>query len=309
MKVEHVIETKGLVKTIGSKNVVNNVDIKVKEGDIYGFLGPNGAGKTTTLRMLLGLIKPSEGQISILGNQVSKDRVEVLKQVGSLIETPSYYGHLSAYENLDILCTLRGLPASAIDEVLNIVDLTKEANRPVKGFSLGMKQRLGIAAALLGEPRLLILDEPTNGLDPAGIQEIRELIRTLPEKGMTVIVSSHLLSEIDQMATQVGILHEGRMLFEGTIEAFRARSSKTIRLRVNNQDKAMQFLENHGFQPRNQEEWIVIRAIQDEELALIIRFLVEVGLSIYRVEEQAQSLESIFLEMTEKGAAGDVEML
>ncbi|NGP43862.1 ABC transporter ATP-binding protein [Bacillaceae bacterium SIJ1] len=306
---EHVIETKGLVKTIGSKNVVNNVDIKVKEGDIYGFLGPNGAGKTTTLRMLLGLIKPSEGQISILGNQVSKDRVEVLKQVGSLIETPSYYGHLSAYENLDILCTLRGLPASAIDEVLNIVDLTKEANRPVKGFSLGMKQRLGIAAALLGEPRLLILDEPTNGLDPAGIQEIRELIRTLPEKGMTVIVSSHLLSEIDQMATQVGILHEGRMLFEGTIEAFRARSSKTIRLRVNNQDKAMQFLENHGFQPRNQEEWIVIRAIQDEELALIIRFLVEVGLSIYRVEEQAQSLESIFLEMTEKGAAGDVEML
>lgn len=219
-----IVRTFGLSKRYGDSLSVSNLDMTVSEGKIYGFLGPNGAGKSTTLKMLLGLVRPSGGEIDIFGKRFnSKNRMEILKNIGSLIETPSYYGHLTGKENLEIIQTILKVPKSNIDKVLKIVRLESQAEKKVRAYSLGMKQRLGIASAMLAFPKLLILDEPTNGLDPSGIQEIRDLIRSLPKKyGMTVIVSSHLLSEIDQMADDIGIIAKGRMMFQGSLEALHA---------------------------------------------------------------------------------------
>lgn len=216
---KEIVRTNGLTKKYGDHLSVNNLDMTVKEGTIYGFLGPNGAGKSTTLKMLLGLVHPTKGEIDIFGKRVtSKNRIEILRDIGSLIETPSYYGHLTARENLKICQTLLDVPPANIDEVLKIVRLDRQQSKKVSAFSLGMKQRLGLASALLSFPKLLILDEPTNGLDPAGIQEMRELIRSLPEKyGMTVIVSSHLLSEIDMIVDDIGIIANGKMMYQGTL--------------------------------------------------------------------------------------------
>lgn len=220
---EMVIETTGLTRRYGAKVSVDNLNLEVQKGSIFGFLGPNGAGKTTTIRMLLGLIRPTSGKIHIFNQDLSQHRKAILRRTGSLVESPSYYGHLSGYENLDVIARLLQVPSKRIDEVLGIARLTSAAKQKVKGYSLGMKQRLGIAAALLGNPGLLILDEPTNGLDPAGIHEIRALIKDMPaQHGTTVIVSSHLLSEIDQMATHVGIIDQGKLLFQDSIEKLRA---------------------------------------------------------------------------------------
>lgn len=203
---DQIVVTHDLTKKYKKHTSVDGLNLRIRRGEIYGFLGPNGAGKTTTIRMLLGLIKPTKGNIEIFGQNLNKNRLQILQRIGSLVESPTYYGNLTAYENLEAVRRLRGLPEQRVNEVLETVRLSKVANRLTKGYSLGMKQRLGIAVALLSSPDLLILDEPTNGLDPSGIQEIRELIKELPKSGMSVIVSSHLLSEIDQMATQVGLL-------------------------------------------------------------------------------------------------------
>lgn len=215
-----VVKTYDLTKKYGENIVVNNLNMEVREGTIYGFLGPNGAGKSTTLKMLLGLVHQTKGEIDIFGKRFnSKNRIEILKNVGSLIESPSYYGHLTARENLKIFAAMLDLPDKNIDEVLKIVRLDKQKSKKTSAYSLGMKQRLGLASALLSFPKLLILDEPTNGLDPAGIQEIRELIRSLPKKyGMTVIISSHLLSEIDLIVDNIGIIGNGKMMYQGTLE-------------------------------------------------------------------------------------------
>ena len=212
----NIVQTTGLCKQYGQSMRVRGLNLSVPEGCIYGFLGPNGAGKSTTLKMILGLVHPTAGQISVFGKAVNQqNRLDILKQVGSLIESPSYYGHLTGEENLRIVQTLRDVPERDVRQVLEIVRLQNQKDKKVAHYSLGMKQRLGIAAALLGFPKLLILDEPTNGLDPAGIQEMRELICSLPERfGMTVIVSSHLLSEIDQIADVVGIIREGELVFQ-----------------------------------------------------------------------------------------------
>ena len=213
-----IIETQDLCKQYGNVLRVSHLNLNVPEGSVYGFLGPNGAGKSTTLKMILGLVRPMAGSIRVLGKDMnSANRLSVLRQAGSLIESPSYYGHLTGEENLRIVQTLRGVPEKNIREVLQIVRLDGQQGKKVAHYSLGMKQRLGLAAALLGYPRLLILDEPTNGLDPAGIQEMRELICELPGRfGMTVVVSSHLLSEIDQMADHVAIIREGELVFQDT---------------------------------------------------------------------------------------------
>ncbi|MFD3157201.1 ABC transporter ATP-binding protein [Haloimpatiens sp. FM7330] len=214
-----IVETKNLTKSFETFDAVSNLNLQIEEGKIYGFLGPNGAGKSTTLRMFLGLIKPTKGEIKIFGKDVKKNRLEILKHVGSLIESPSYYGNLTAYENLKISAQILNLKESNIDEVLKIVKLSKWKNTKVKKFSLGMKQRLGIALALIGKPELLILDEPTNGLDPEGIHEIRNLIKELPKiNGMSVIISSHLLSEIQLMADDIGIINLGKLLFQGPLD-------------------------------------------------------------------------------------------
>ena len=226
-----IIQTNGLTKRYGDFYSVQNLNIAVTEGNIYGFLGPNGAGKSTTLKMLLGLVHPTQGEINIFGKRfTTKSRIEILKDIGSLIESPSYYGHLTARENLKIYSTILDLPKGNIDKVLKIVRLDGQENKKTSAYSLGMKQRLGLASALLSFPKLLILDEPTNGLDPAGIQEMRELICSLPEKyGMTVIVSSHLLSEIDQIVNDIGIIANGKMLFQGTLNKLHEKDkSKTL---------------------------------------------------------------------------------
>ncbi|KAB2333139.1 ATP-binding cassette domain-containing protein [Cytobacillus depressus] len=294
-----IIETNQLTKKFKKRYAVEAVNLQIKQGEIYGFLGPNGAGKTTTIRMLLGLAKPTYGSIRIFGKDMKKEKLSVLKKVGSLVEYPSYYGHLTAYENLEAIRILLDAPKSRIEEVLRIVRLSKEAKRPVKGFSLGMKQRLGIAAALLGNPELLILDEPTNGLDPSGILEIRELIKSMPkEHGMTILVSSHLLSEIDQMATQVGIISKGKMIFQNSIETLRQRSQSKILLKVNETEQAWRLLLSKGIQAEVENNRLFLPFSSDEQVSAVIDELVYNHISVFRVQEEKKSLEEIFLELT-----------
>ena len=245
LKMKEIVKTNGLTKRYNDALSVNNLNMSVKEGRIYGFLGPNGAGKSTTLKMLLDLVKPTAGEIDIFSKRLnSKTRAGILHNIGSLIESPSYYGHLTGFENLKILQTLLDVPKTNIDEVLRIVRLDRQQNKKVSEYSLGMKQRLGFAGALLSFPKLLILDEPTNGLDPAGIQEMRELICSLPGKyGMTVIVSSHLLSEIDQMAEDIGIIANGKMMYQGPLnllhETDRTKSLEEIFLDLTGKESSL----------------------------------------------------------------------
>lgn len=218
----NIIETQNLTKSYGGFTAVSGINLHIPKGTVYGFLGPNGAGKSTTMKMFLGLTKPTSGSFVIDGKQFPADRVPILKEVGSFIEAPAFYGNLTGEENLDIVRKILGLPKSSITEALEIVGLTPYRKRLAKKYSLGMKQRLGLASALIGKPPILILDEPTNGLDPVGIHEIRTMIRSLPQQfACTVLVSSHLLSEIELMADNVGILNHGRLLFEGTLDALK----------------------------------------------------------------------------------------
>lgn len=215
----NMIETYNLTKTYADFTAVSNVTMHILKGKIYGLIGPNGAGKSTLMKMFLGLTKPTRGTFTINGKKYPFNRMEMLKQIGSLIESPAFYGNLTGEENLDIIRKILGLPKSSVDEALEIVGLTKWKRRLAKKYSLGMKQRLALAGALIGRPSLLILDEPTNGLDPVGVYEMRELIRSLPEKyGCTILVSSHILSEMEMIADKIGILNHGHLLFEGTIE-------------------------------------------------------------------------------------------
>ena len=209
-----IIETKGLCKNFKNQKAVNQVSMSIQEGSIYGLLGPNGAGKSTTLKMISGMLKPTKGEIIFDGHKWERKDI---KKIGSLIENPPLYENLSAQENLEVRRTLLGLPKSRIAEVLQTVDLTKAGKKKTGQFSMGMKQRLGIALALLNKPRLLILDEPTNGLDPIGIQELRRLIKSFPEQGMTVILSSHILSEVELLADHIGIIAGGVLGYSGQI--------------------------------------------------------------------------------------------
>lgn len=215
----NMIETQNLTKAYSGFTAVSGINMHIPKGTVYGFLGPNGAGKSTTMKMFLGLTRPTGGSFVIGGKQYPQNRVEILKEVGSFIEAPAFYGNLSGEENLDIIRKILGLPKSSVGEALELVGLTQFKGRLAKKYSLGMKQRLGLAGALIGRPPVLILDEPTNGLDPVGIHEIRTLIRSLPRQfDCTVMVSSHLLSEVELMADHIGILNHGHMLFEGTLE-------------------------------------------------------------------------------------------
>ncbi|WP_412676471.1 ABC transporter ATP-binding protein [Aneurinibacillus migulanus] len=293
------VETVNLTRRYGKFMSVNNVNLKVPQGEIYGFLGPNGAGKTTTIRMLLGLIKPTRGEIIIFGKELSENRIPILKRVGSLVESPSYYGHLSGRQNLKVLARLLQLPDKRIDEVLDLVRLTKNAQRPVKGYSLGMKQRLGIAAALISRPELLILDEPTNGLDPAGIQEIRELIIQMPkEYGVTVLISSHLLSEIEQVATYVGIIDQGKLVFQNSMNELRKLSQRNIHVEVNQPIEASLLLQKQGWKVSIEDNILSFPSITHEQTASIVKELVLHRFSVYRVVEHKKSLEDTFLELT-----------
>lgn len=301
----NIIETHDLCKQYGNALRVAHLDLDVPEGSVYGFLGPNGAGKSTTLKMILGLVRPTAGDIRVLGKKMDGgNRLAVLRQVGSLIESPSYYGHLTGEENLRIVQTLRGVPEKNIREVLQIVRLDGQRGKKVAHYSLGMKQRLGLAAALLGYPKLLILDEPTNGLDPAGIQEMRELICSLPERfGMTVVVSSHLLSEIDQMADHVAIIREGELVFQDTLEALHGRSRHHLALRTTNNAVARAILQEKSVPCQEEEKYLILPILSDEIAAQLTRLLGARNLGVIRLEERQKSLEDIFLELTGKAAS------
>ncbi|PGM49429.1 bacitracin ABC transporter ATP-binding protein [Bacillus cereus] len=298
----YIIETENLTKTYGAVNSVNQLQMQVGKGEIYGFLGPNGAGKTTTIRMLLGLIKPTTGNIKVFNRDLKTNRTDILREVGSLVESPSYYGHLTGHENLEVIRQMLQVPKKNIDEVLRIVRLEKQKDKLVKQYSLGMKQRLGIAMALLGNPKLLILDEPTNGLDPAGIQEIRELIKQLPKQyDMTVVISSHLLNEMDQIATQVGIINSGQLIFQDKIEVLRKKSQALMKIRVNDVVKAHQILEQHQIHLGLEGDCLVTHQQEDHLISHINHLLVKQNISVYRIEEEKHTLEEIFLSLTEKG--------
>lgn len=295
-----IITTTGLCKQYGKVLRVKDLDLSVPEGAVYSFIGPNGAGKSTTMKMILGLARPTTGTITVFGKQVnSRNRLAILKDIGSLIESPSYYGHLTGAENLNIISTLKGVPKKDIDRVLNTVRLSHQKEKKVGQYSMGMKQRLGLACALLGKPKLLILDEPTNGLDPSGIQEMRALICSLPQQyGMTVMVSSHLLSEIDQMATNVGIISRGELVFQDSLSMLHKRSSRSITIRTLDNAAAEKALEEQGVSCQMQDEYLLLPELADNEISGYVAHLFERNIGVVRIEERRKSLEDIFLDLT-----------
>lgn len=295
-----IVATDNLSKEYDGVYRVQELDIRIKEGDIYGFLGPNGAGKSTTMKMLLGLVKPTSGTIEVMGKPFNeKNRRDILSSVGSLIESPSYYGHLTGRENMEIIRRLLDLPKKNIEEAVHIVRMENQMEKKVKNYSLGMKQRLGIAMALARFPKLLILDEPTNGLDPAGIEEMRELIKMLPKQyGMTVMISSHILSEIDQMATVVGIINQGCLIFQEKMSVLDMQREPQIILRTSDNNHAFQLLKKAN--PQRTTDGLQIGALTDEQTGAVVQCLCSNGISVYRVEEHRESLEDIFLNLTGK---------
>jgi ABC-2 type transport system ATP-binding protein len=295
-----LIETKALSYHFSrTVKTLDNINLQVEEGSIYGFLGPNGAGKTTTLRLLLGLLKKQEGSIEIFGKELQSDKINILRKTGSLIEQPSIYGHLTAKENLEVYRKLYGAGKERIEKVLNLVNLTYTKNKKAKQFSLGMKQRLSIAIALLPKPELLVLDEPTNGLDPNGIIEIRELIKALnKEEGVTVLVSSHILAEVEKMATHVGIIHKGKLVFQGGLSELQQLKHKQsfIEIETTDNDVAAQLLRDFGAERQNGH--LVLPFTSKLQSASINRMLIEKGIDVYRIQPQQNDLEQIFMDIT-----------
>lgn len=299
-----VIETKALCKQYGPHTAVDHVELHVPQGCVYGFIGPNGAGKSTTMKMLLGLIHPTAGRVRLLGQELTeKSRLPLLRQTGSLIESPAGYLHLTAQENLEIVADLKGVPHKDIGRVLDIVHLTQDRNRRVGQYSLGMKQRLGIAMALLGSPKLLILDEPTNGLDPAGIQEMRALIRNMPAAtGATVLISSHLLGEMEQMVEQVGIIDHGHILFEGPLTELQRHSRGNVTLRLPDPAKAAPILRANGLTAHSDSCVVTLPPLQDALLADLVQKLAACGAGVVELTPHTKTLEEIFLSLTSEEA-------
>ena len=286
-------------KTYGATAAVSGLNLSVPRQSVYGFLGPNGAGKSTTIRMVLGLQHPNRGTISLFGRPLAAERVALLRRIGSLVESPSLYLHLTGRENLEVHRRLLGLPKLAIDEALETVDLLPVAARLVRNYSSGMKQRLGIAQALLGNPELLLLDEPTNGLDPAGIHEVRTLVRDLPKRrGVTVFLSSHLLAEVEQIATHLAIISQGRLRFEGTREELQTRSKPTIVVEVDQPERAHALLIGMGHTATRDGNRILISPDGECGPAQLNAMLVQAGIAVSHLATQHLTLEDLFLELT-----------
>lgn len=297
------VETVDLTHTFSeAETALDLVNLQVAEGSIYGFLGPNGAGKTTTLKLILGLLRKQRGEIYVFGRPFgSKNRVETLRRVGSMIESPSVYGHLTAAENLQVLQKIYRCPKRRTEEVLELVGLARTGRKKASQFSLGMKQRLGIAMALLHSPSLLILDEPTNGLDPNGILEIRGLLQRLNrEHGVTVLISSHLLPEIEKLVTHVGIINRGRILFQGTLAELmsKRRQNSSVVFETNDGAEAERIIRGMGLSPRLVEPGrVAVPALERELVAGINRTLVRGGVEVYQIGKVESDLEKIFFDV------------
>jgi ABC-2 type transport system ATP-binding protein len=296
MNRRHAIETFDLTRRFGARTVLHPLNLRVPEGGIYGFLGPNGAGKTTTIRLLLGLIRPDGGSIRVFGEPFRHD---LLRRIGSLVEVPSLYAHLTGRENLEITRRQIGATRASIDRALGIVRMASDADRLLREYSLGMKQRLGLALALLNSPDLLILDEPTNGLDPAGIHEMRDLLRRLPgDHGVTLFLSSHLLNEVEQIVDSVGIIREGQILFQGSLEELRQRQQGRLRIGVPRSREALASLQAWGFDAHLDGPTFIRIGGHSPDANKINRLLVESGHDVFHVSLETDSLEEIFLALT-----------
>lgn len=299
---EPILKTTHLTKAYDKHVAVNQMNMSIGKGEIYGFLGQNGAGKTTAIRMMLGLVKPTSGEVEMFGERVTKNSFKAFERVGAIIETPGSYKNLTAYENLDIHRRLMGISAkSSIEETLDLVGLLEVRNRRVGKFSLGMKQRLGLARALLHQPDFLILDEPTNGLDPQGIKDIRHLLLDLAKRrDITILVSSHILSEIEQLATRIGIIHQGRLLEEMDMEQLRQKNQHYLEVTVSNDQQASFILqENLGIVNYTVTEQGKIRVYERmDESMRINRALIENGVDVAELMLSKGNLEEYFLELT-----------
>ncbi len=305
-----MIETRGLTRRFGARLAVDDLNLRAPEAGVYGFLGPNGAGKTTAIRMLLGLIRPDAGEVNLFGAPLASNRQTLMRRVGALVEAPSLYPHLTGRENLEVTRRMLGAPRALIDRALDIVKLAQDAHRRVREYSLGMRQRLGLALALLNKPDLLILDEPTNGLDPAGIHEMRDLLRRLPaEFGVTVFLSSHLLSEVEQTASHIGIIHEGRLLFQGTLSELRDEHRAQLTLGVNQPEEAVSCLTADGWGVRMRADGMLsVAATTSEEAVRVNNLLVGRRLEVFHLAPAQVSLEDIFLTLTGgKAAEGRID--
>lgn len=297
---DFLMETRDLTKAWRKKTAVERVNLHVREGEIYGFVGPNGAGKSTVMKMMMNLIHPDAGEARIFGERMGDESYESFKRIGSIIEAPCFYEKMTGRENLELYCEYMGYHnRERIEEALSEVGLSDIDQKSVSHFSMGMKQRLAIARAILTRPELLILDEPTNGLDPAGIQEIRELICELPKRmGITVLVSSHLLSEMDQMADYVGIINHGQLIFQDKLDVLHEHSKSKLLLQVMNRTVTLKILESRGVEGRVTEEGILIPGFSDDRTADLVSALAAGGAGLFRVEERQKSLEDIFLSLT-----------
>ena len=298
----YILQTNNLTKTIGGKDLVKNVNLHIKKGEIYGFLGPNGAGKTTVMKMITNLWKPTGGNIEIFGETLTPQSYEVLKRMGSIIEFPTFYNHMTGYENLRLHCEYMGYyKHDSIENALDMLDLTDAAQKPVKNYSLGMKERLGIARAILCKPELLILDEPTNGLDPAGMKQIRDLLKTLCEEyGITIMVSSHILSEIESIADTIGVINHGMMIKEIGMKEIEEMSLANIELTVANPKKAAYVLSDKlgisNFKIiENNTIRIYDQHISTQELSKVMALN---DVEVMALGKQSETLEDYFLKMT-----------
>lgn len=298
----YILQTNHLTKTIGGKELVSNVNLHIKKGEIYGFLGPNGAGKTTVMKIITNLWKPTDGKVEILGETLTPQSYEVLKRMGSIIEFPTFYDHMTGYENLKLHSEYMGYyNHGSIENALDMLDLTKDAGKPVKNYSLGMKERLGIARAILCKPELLILDEPTNGLDPVGMKQIRDLLKTLcTEYGITIMISSHILSEIESIANTVGVINHGMMMKEIGMKEIEQMNLAYIELSVMNTKKAAYVLsEKLGL--------INFKIIEDGQIRIydnhasaqeLSKVLALNDVEVIAIGKKAETLEDYFLKMT-----------
>lgn len=297
---EKIIETRKLSYRFGANQVLDQVSLQVEAGSIYGFIGPNGAGKTTSIKILLNLLQTEDKKVFLFGKEFRNNRIDILSRIGSLVEQPAIYYHLSGRENLINRARLLQISEVRVDEILKLVGLSDHADKKAGQYSLGMKQRLGIGLALLPDPELLILDEPTNGLDPNGIIEIRNLLRKLVyEMGKTVFISSHLLSEVEKMVSHIGIINHGKLVFQGSLEELHKISKKQIHIQVSYPDKAKELLIENGYLTELFDETLFIPYQSKEHVAEINQLLVSNNHKVYSLSQSQENLENLFLSITQ----------